>query len=97
MRTLFATLSITIGIVGSVFIVLGGVHPNRYQRTLEESSTAVQVTQVYMEATYTITVGIGIISIAALVAVIGILFHINQPLKSEDTQPTDHLDTPQNL
>lgn len=97
MRTLFATLSIIIGIVGFIFIVLGGVHPNRYQRTLEESSSAVQVTQVYMEATYTITVGIGIISIAALVAIIGILFHINQPLKPEDTQSKNNLDTEQNL
>ena len=93
MRTLFATLSIIIGIVGFIFIVLGGVHPNRYQRTLDENSTAVQVTQVYMEATYTITVGIGIISIAALIAIIGILFHINQPLNSVDTQSADNLDT----
>lgn len=93
MRTLFATLSTIIGIVGFIFIVLGGVHPNRYQRTLEENSSAVQVTQVYMEATYTITVGIGIISIAALVAIIGILFHINQPLNSEDTQSVENLDT----
>ena len=93
MRTLFAALSIAIGIIGFVFILRGGVHPNRYQRTLEESSSAVQVTQVYMEATYTITVGIGIISIAALVAIIGILFHINQPLNSGDTQSADNLDT----
>jgi len=91
MRTLFATLSITIGFVGFIFIILGGVHPNRYQRTLEESNTAVQVTQVYMEATYTITVGIGTISIAALVAIIGILFHINQPLNAADMQSTENL------
>ena len=90
MRTLFATLAIIIGIIGFIFIVLGGVHPNRYQRTLEESNSAVQVTQVYMEATYTITVGIGIISIAALVAIIGILFHINQPLNSTDTQSAEN-------
>ena len=93
MRTLFAILSTVIGLVGVTFIILGGLHPNRYQRTLKESSTAVQVTQVYMEATYTITVGIGIISIAALVAIIGILFHINQPLNSEETQPAEHQDT----
>lgn len=93
MRTLFVTLSIIIGFVGFIFILLGGVHPNRYQRTLDENSTAVQVTQVYMEATYTITVGIGIISIAALVAIIGILFYINQPLNSEDTQSVENPDT----
>ena len=93
MRTLFAALSIIIGIVGVIFIILGGVHPNRYQRTLDENSTAVQVTQVYMEATYTITVGIGIISIAALVAIIGILFYINQPLHSEETQSAENPDT----
>ena len=93
MRTLFATLSIVIGVIGFIFIVLGGVHPSRYQRTLEESSSAVQVTQVYMEATYTITVGIGIISIAALVAIIGILYHINKPLDSADTQAEEDLDT----
>lgn len=93
MRTLFVTLSIIIGFVGFIFILLGGVHPNRYQRTLDENSTAVQVTQVYMEATYTITVGIGVISIAALVAIIGILFHINQPLNSEDTQSVENPDT----
>ena len=93
MRKLFVTLSIIIGFIGFIFIVLGGVHPNRYQRTLDENSTAVQVTQVYMEATYTITVGIGIISIAALVAIIGILFHINQPLNSEDTQSVENPDT----
>ena len=96
MRTLFAILSIIIGIIGSIFIILGGGHPNRYQRTLEESNTAVQVTQVYMEATYTITVGIGIISIAALVAIIGILFYINRPLNAADTQSTENpaLDQP---
>ena len=93
MRKLFVTLSIIIGFIGFIFIVLGGVHPNRYQRTLDENSTAVQVTQVYMEATYTITVGIGVISIAALVAIIGILFHINQPLNSEDTQSVENPDT----
>ena len=93
MRMLFATVSIIIGIVGFIFILQGGIHPNRYQRTLDENSTAVQVTQVYMEATYTITVGLGIISIAALVAIIGILFHINQPLNAVDTQSADNLDT----
>lgn len=93
MRMLFAILSTVIGLVGVTFIILGGVHPNRYQRTLDENSTAVQVTQVYMEATYTITVGIGIISIAALVAIIGILFHINQPLNSEETQSAENPDT----
>lgn len=91
MRTLFATLSIIIGIIGLIFIISGGVHPNRYQRTLEESKSAAQVTQIYTEATYTITVGIGIISIAALVAIIGILYHINKPV-NPDTQSADNLE-----
>ena len=85
MRTLFVTLSIVIGFIGFVFIVLGGVHPNKYRTTLEESKSAAQVTQIYTEATYTITVGIGIISVAVLIAVIGILFHTSGPL-NPDTQ-----------
>ncbi len=91
MRTLFITLSIAIGFIGFVFIILGGIHPNRYQQTLAESNSAAQVTQIYMEATYTITVGIGIISIAVLVAVIGILFQTNKPL-DPDVQSTDGLE-----
>jgi uncharacterized membrane protein len=89
MRTLFVTLSIVIGFIGFVFIVLGGIHPNKYQGVLAESKTAVQVTQIYTEATYTITVGIGIISVAVLIAVIGILLHTtNKPL-DPDTQSVD--------
>ena len=88
MRTLFVTLSSVIGFIGLVFILRGATHPNRYQGVLAESKTAVQVTQIYTEATYTITVGIGIMSIAVLVAVIGILLHTNKPLKP-DTQPID--------
>ena len=92
MRILFITLSIVIGLIGFVFVILGGIHPNRYRQTLSESNTAAQVTQIYTEATYTITVGIGIISIAVLVAVIGILFQTNKRLNSE-TQLTDNLET----
>jgi len=91
MRMLFITLSIVIGFIGFVFIILGGIHPNKYQQTLSESNTAAQVTQIYTEATYTITVGIGIISIAVLVAVIGILFQANKPLNSE-AQSTDNFE-----
>ena len=91
MRILFITLSIVIGLIGFVFVILGGIHPNRYQQTLSESNTAAQVTQIYTEATYTITVGIGIISIAVLVAVIGILFQTNKRLNSE-AQSTDNLE-----
>lgn len=89
MRTLFITLSIVIGFIGFVFIILGAIHPNRYQQTLSESNTAAQVTQIYTEATYTITVGIGIISIAVLVAVIGILFQTTKSL-NPDAQSTDN-------
>ena len=91
MRMLFITLSIVIGFIGFIFIILGGLHPNRYQQTLSESNTAAQVTQIYTEATYTITVGIGIISIAVLVAVIGILFQTTKSLNSE-AQSTDNLE-----
>ena len=89
MRTLFVTLSIVIGFIGFVFIVLGGIHPNKYQKTLEESKSAAQVTQIYTEATYTITVGIGIISVAVLVAVIGILFHTTNKPFDPDPQSGD--------
>ena len=88
MRMLFVTLSIVIGFIGLVFIVLGSIHPNKYQEVLSESVSAVQVTQIYTEATYTITVGISIISIAVLVAVIGILFQANKPL-NPNIQPVD--------
>lgn len=91
MRMLFVTLSIVIGFIGFIFIILGGLHPNRYQQTLSESNTAAQVTQIYTEATYTITVGIGIISIAVLVAVIGILFQTTKPLNSE-AESTDNFE-----
>ena len=91
MRTLFITLSIVIGFIGFIFIMLGGIHPNRYQQTLSESNSAAQVTQIYMEATYRITVGIGIMSIAVLVAVIGILFQTNNPL-DPDVQSTDNIE-----
>ncbi len=91
MRILFITLSIVIGLIGFVFVILGGIHPNRYRQTLSESNTAAQVTQIYTEATYTITVGIGIISIAVLVAVIGILFQTNKRLNSE-AQSTDNFE-----
>jgi len=90
MHTLFVTLSIVIGFIGFVFIVLGGIHPNKYQKTLEESKSAAQVTQIYTEATYTITVGIGMISVAVLVAVIGILFHTtNNPLDPDPQSGDD--------
>ena len=87
MRVLFATLSIVTGLIGLVFIVQGGNHPSKYQKVLSENASAVQVTQVYTEATYKITVGIGIISIAVLIAVIGILFHTNRP--RPDPQSTE--------
>ena len=92
MRVLFATLSIVTGFVGLIFIIQGGNHPAKYQEVLSENVSAVQVTQVYTEATHKITVGIGIVSIAVLVAVIGILFHTSKPL-NPDPQPTDNLES----
>ena len=97
MRVLFTALSIVIGIIGSVFIIQGGYHPLKYQEVLSKNVSAVQVTQVYTEATYSIAVGVGIVSIAVLVAVIGILFYTNKPIKTHkqtednyDTQLTDN-------
>ena len=92
MRVLFATLSIVTGLIGLVFIIQGRNHPSKYQEVLSENVSAVQVTQVYTEATHKITVGIGIVSIAVLVAVIGILFHASKPL-NPDPPSTDNLDT----
>ncbi len=92
MRVLFATLSIVTGIIGLVFIVQGVRHPSKYQEVLSADISAAQVTQVYTEATYGIVVGIGIISIAVLVALIGIFFHISKHL-SPDTQSTDDLES----
>ncbi len=89
MRTLFVTLSSVIGFIGFIFIMRGGSHPNKYQGVLEESKTAVQVTQIYTEATYTIIVGIGIISVAVLVAVIGILLHTRNKSLDPDPQSVD--------
>ena len=92
MRLFFTALSIGIGIIGSVFIIQGGYHPLRYQEVLSKNVSAVQVTQVYTEATYNIAVGVGIVSIAVLVAVIGILFFTNKPIKA-DKQPEDDYET----
>ena len=90
MRVLFTALSIVIGIIGSIFIIRGIYHPLKYQEVLSKNVSAVQVTQVYTEATHSIAVGLGIISIAVLVAVIGILFYTNRPIKA-DTQLEDNL------
>ena len=92
MRALFTALSIVIGIIGFVFIILGGYHPRKYQMVLSENVSAVQVTQVYTEATYTIAIGAGIVGIAVLVAVIGILFHTTKHL-DEHRQSKDNTDT----
>jgi predicted membrane channel-forming protein YqfA (hemolysin III family) len=98
MRAFFTALSIIIGIIGFVFIILGGYHPRKYQVLLSENASAVQVTQVYTEATYTIAVGVGIVGIAVLVAVIGILFYTNKPLdvhrQSQDNSDPQLTDNP---
>ena len=59
---------------------------------MAENGTAVRVTQVYTEATHSVTIGVGIVSIAVLVAVIGILFFTNKPIKA-DKQIEDNYDT----
>ncbi len=83
MRVFFMALSIIIGIIGLVFILQGVYHPFKYQEVLSENVSAVQVTQVYTEATHSIAIGIGIVSVAVLVAVIGILFYINKPIQEQ--------------
>lgn len=88
MRVLFAILSVITGIIGFVFIVGGIRHPSKYQKVLSENVSAAQVTQVYTEATHEIVVGIGVVSIAVLIAVIGIFFHVSKPL-NPDTQSTE--------
>ena len=88
MRVLFAILSVITGIIGFVFILGGIRHPSKYQKVLSENVSAAQVTQVYTEATHEIVVGIGVVSIAVLIAVIGIFFHVSKPL-NPDTQSTD--------
>lgn len=92
MRLLFATLSILTGLVGLFFIIQGSTHPSKYQEVLSENVSAVQVTQVYTEAMFRIVVGIGIVSIAVLVAVVGILFHASKFL-NPNSQSTDNLES----
>lgn len=93
MRFLFTILSVVIGAIGLFFIVRGVVHPSTYQKTLsEDNPSAVQVTQIYTEATHGIVAGIGIISIAVLVGVVGILFHVSKALSS-GVQSIDNLES----
>lgn len=78
MRSLCILLSTAIAIIGLIFIIWGCIHPAKYQKELsKESTTAVRVTQVYMEATYYVTVGIAIVSLGLLVSLIGILITTN--------------------
>lgn len=88
MRVLFITLSILTGFIGIFFIFQGGGHPAKYEEVLSDTPSAVQVTQVYTEATHKITIGIGIVSIAVLIAVIGILVFASRPL-NPDPHGTD--------
>ena len=92
MRVLFATLSIVTGVIGLIFIIQGSNHPSKYQEVLSENVSAVQVTQVYTEAMFKIVVGIGIVSIAVLVGVIGILFHASKFL-NPNPQSADNLES----
>lgn len=47
-------------------------HPSKYEKELsKETTTAVRVTQVYSEATHTVVVGIGFVSLGILFASIG--------------------------
>ena len=72
MRTFFISLSILSCVLGLIFIVKGCDHPSKYQKELsKEMTTAVRVTQVYSEATHTVVVGIGFVSLGILFASMG--------------------------
>ena len=92
MRFLLTALSTLVGIIGLIFILRGGYHPLKYQVVLSENVRAVQVTQIYTEATHSIAVGVGIVSIAVLVAVIGILLHTDQPV-NENKESEDNIES----
>ncbi len=65
-------------LIGLIFIIWGCIHPAKYNKELsKETTTAVRVTQVYTEATYYVTVGIGMISLGLLVSLIGLLITTN--------------------
>lgn len=72
MRTFFISLSILSCVLGLIFIVKGCNHPSKYQKELsKEMTTAVRVTQVYSEATHSVVVGIGFVSLGILFASMG--------------------------
>ena len=71
----FATLSIVTGLIGLIFIIVGGNYPDGF--SLSDAS-AVQATQVYTQAAHRIMIGIGVVGLAILVAVIGLLFQTSK-------------------
>ena len=74
MRSIFASLSIIVCIIGFIFLLRGWFHPFKYKEELsKETTTAVRVAQVYTEATYIVVVGIGFFSSGILIAFIGVL------------------------
>lgn len=79
MRTFFISLSILSCVLGLIFIVKGCDHPSKYKKELSKDiTTAVRVTQVYSEATHTVVVGIGFVSLGILFASMGRLIDNNQ-------------------
>ena len=83
-RAIFGILSIVTSIIGLTFIVRGYNYPDKEYKELlsHESVSAVQVTQIYTEATHIVVVGIGIVGFAVFIAVIGILLCSNWPIRS---------------
>ncbi len=81
-RAIFGISSVVTGIIGLRFIRRGYNYPDKKYPDLlsQESVSAVQVTQVYTEATHIVMVGIGIVSCAVALAVIGILFCSSRPI-----------------
>ena len=79
MRIFFISLSILSCVLGSIFIMKGCNHPSKYEKELSKKmTTAVRVTQVYSEATHTVVVGIGFVSLAILFASMGRLVDNNE-------------------
>ena len=72
MRAFFISLSVLMCVLGLFFILKGYNHPSKYTKELsKEATTAVRVTQVYSEATHSVVVGIGFVSLGILFASMG--------------------------
>ncbi len=82
MRTFFISLSVLSCVFGLFFIMKGYYHPSKYTMELsKETTTAVRVTQVYSEATHSVVVGIGFVSLGILFVSMGRLIDNNEVIQ----------------